>query len=156
MAREHRYQLALKWTGNRGTGTSGYRDYGRDHEISAEGKVTLIQGSSDPAFRGDASRYSPEDLLVASLSTCHMLWFLHLCADAGIIVMAYSDTPTGTMAENADGSGHFTNVTLRPRVMLADKSRAAETAALHEKAHHLCFIARSVNFPVEHEADVEA
>ena len=155
MAREHRYQLTITWTGNRGTGTSGYRAYARDHEISAEGKGTLVQGSSDPAFQGDPSRYNPEELLVASLSACHMLWFLHLCADAGIVVTSYRDSATGVMAQHADGSGEFTKVTLRPRVAIADSSRAADTTALHAKAHHLCYIARSVNFPIEHEPAIE-
>lgn len=156
MAREHRYQVTTTWTGNRGTGTSGYRAYGRDHEISAEGKSIAIPGSSDPAFLGDPSRYNPEELLVASLSTCHMLWFLHLCSDAGIAVVAYRDDASGEMTERADGAGEFTKVTLRPCVTISDASRAADTAALHAKAHELCFIARSINFPVEHDATVES
>ena len=155
MAREHRYQLTITWTGNRGTGTSGYRAYGRDHEISAEGKSVKLDGSSDPAFQGDPSRYNPEELLVASLSACHMLWFLHLCSDAGIIVTSYRDDATGVMAQHPDGAGEFTKVTLHPRVAISDASRAADTAALHAKAHHLCYIARSVNFPVEHEPTIE-
>jgi organic hydroperoxide reductase OsmC/OhrA len=155
VAREHRYQLTITWTGNRGTGTSGYRAYARDHEISAEGKRALVQGSSDPAFQGDASRYNPEELLVASLSACHMLWLLHLCSDAGIIVTSYRDSATGVMAQHADGSGEFKKVTLHPRVAIADSSRAADLPALHAKAHQLCYIARSVNFPVEHEPSIE-
>jgi organic hydroperoxide reductase OsmC/OhrA len=155
VACEHRYQLTITWTGNRGTGTSSYRAYGRDHEISAEGKSATLQGSSDPAFQGDPSRYNPEELLVASLSACHMLWFLHLCSDAGIVVTSYRDSATGEMAQHADGAGEFTKVTLHPRVTIADPSRAADTTALHAKAHHLCYIARSVNFPVEHEPTVE-
>ena len=156
MGREHRYQVTTSWTGNRGTGTSGYRAYGREHEISAEGKSVVLPGSSDPAFLGDSSRYNPEELLVASLSACHMLWFLHLCSDAGISVTSYNDDATGEMTERAGGAGEFTKVTLRPRVTLSDPSRAAETAALHAKAHELCFIARSVKFPVEHEPSVES
>ena len=156
MAREHRYQVTVNWTGNRGTGTSGYRAYTRDHEISAEGKSVRVPGSSDPAFQGDPSRYNPEELLVASLSACHMLWFLHLCAEAGIVVTSYSDSATGEMAEHASGAGEFTKVILRPRVAISDPSRAATTAELHAKAHQLCFIARSVKFPVEHEPAVVA
>jgi organic hydroperoxide reductase OsmC/OhrA len=155
VAREHRYQLTITWTGNRGTGTSGYRAYARDHEISAEGKNALVQCSSDPSFQGDPSRYNPEELLLASLSACHMLWFLHLCADAGIVVSSYRDSATGVMAQHADGSGEFTKVTLHPLVAISDSSRAADTTALHTKAHHLCYIARSVNFPVEHEPAIE-
>jgi organic hydroperoxide reductase OsmC/OhrA len=155
VAREHRYQVTTTWTGNRGTGTSGYRTYGREHEISAEGKSVVLPGSSDPAFLGDPSRYNPEELLVASLSACHMLWFLHLCSDAGIAVASYKDDATGEMTERAGGAGEFTKVTLRPRVTLSDPSRATEIAALHVKAHELCFIARSVKFPIEHEPAVE-
>jgi organic hydroperoxide reductase OsmC/OhrA len=155
VAREHRYKVTTTWTGNRGTGTSGYRAYGREHEISAEGKSVVLPGSSDPAFLGDPSRYNPEELLVASLSACHMLWFLHLCSDAGIAVASYKDDATGEMTERAGGAGEFTKVTLRPRVILSDPSRATEIAALHVKAHELCFIARSVKFPIEHEPAVE-
>jgi len=151
MEKEHHYQITVTWTGNRGAGTSHYRAYGRDHEISAESKVGPVAGSSDPAFLGDPSRYNPEELLVASLSACHMLWFLHLCADAGIVVTAYQDAAIGNMVEHADGSGEFTGVTLRPQVAISDPARSSETAALHAKAHALCFIARSVKFPVEHQ-----
>src|SRR5687767_7185721 len=114
MEHEHLYNLTVTWTGNRGTGTSDYRAYSRDHEIHCEGKAVRLPGSSDAAFRGDPARYSPEELLVASLSSCHMLWFLHLCADAGIVVTGYRDSATGTMSEHSDGSGEFTRVTLRP------------------------------------------
>jgi organic hydroperoxide reductase OsmC/OhrA len=149
----HRYQTSLRWTGNRGTGTSGYRAYGRDHEITAPGKPVL-PGSSDPAFRGDRVRYNPEDLLVASLSACHMLQYLHLCAAAGIVVTAYEDEAEGTMEETPDGGGHFTEVVLRPLVRVAAGSDPAAADALHERAHHLCFIASSVNFPVRCEPRV--
>ncbi len=152
MERIHRYNLSVVWTGNQGTGTSGYGAYRRDHELSAEGKAGPLPLSSDGAFRGDRTRYSPEELLVGSLSSCHMLWFLHLCADAGIVVTAYSDRPEGCMAEHADGAGEFTEVVLHPRVTLADPGRAAELDALHHRAHEMCFIARSVNFPVRVEA----
>jgi organic hydroperoxide reductase OsmC/OhrA len=146
--KEHHFAVTTTWTGNRGTGTSSYRAYGREHDISCDGKLASIPGSSSPPFRGDSARYNPEELLIASLSACHMLWFLHLCADAGIVVQEYRDEADGTMEMNADGSGQFSQVVLRPAVRLADSSRAAETPPLHERAHHLCFIARSVNFPV--------
>jgi organic hydroperoxide reductase OsmC/OhrA len=152
----HLYEIETRWTGNLGEGTAGYRAYGRDHEITGEGKACLLPGSSDPAFRGDPSRYSPEELLVASLSACHMLWLLHLCADAGIVVTAYSDRASGSMVEAGDGSGHFTEVILRPRVMITDTNRIEEATALHEQAHRLCFIARSVRFPVRHQPVVTA
>lgn len=150
MPKLHNYSLTVRWTGNLGPGTASYRAYTRDHEVAAEGKPVLA-GSSDPAFRGDPTRYSPEELLVASLSACHMLWYLHLCADAGIVVMAYEDAAQGTMEETADGGGRFTAVTLRPRIVLADGTRRPEADALHERAHGLCFIANSVNFPVNVE-----
>lgn len=150
----HTYTTQLVWTGNRGDGTSTYRAYDRAHEISAAGKP-VIPGSSDPHFRGDSTRYNPEELLVASLSACHMLWFLHLCADAGIRVERYTDDATGTMQETPDGGGHFTEVVLRPRVRAAAGSEHARVKALHERAHELCFIASSVNFPVRCEAVLE-
>lgn len=146
MSREHHYELRMTWTGNEGTGTSNYRAYRRDHVIQAAGKPE-IAGSSDPAFRGDAQRYNPEELFVASLSTCHMLWYLHLCAVNGIVVTAYEDTPRGTMEESEDGSGRFIDVELRPIVTISagDKTKAEE---FHHEAHTKCFIANSVNFPV--------
>jgi organic hydroperoxide reductase OsmC/OhrA len=147
MARRHRYEVTVTWTGNTGTGTSGYRNYERSHEISVPGRPP-IAGSSDPAFRGDRTRWSPEDLLVASLSACHKLWYLHLCAEAGVIVDAYVDEAVGVMEESADGSGQFVEVTLRPRVVLAPGSDKAKAHSLHHQAHSKCFIARSVNFPV--------
>lgn len=149
--RKHEYQTSLRWTGNRGTGTSDYRAYTRDHEITGASKTVVVPGSSDPHFRGDATRYNPEDLLVASLSACHMLSYLHLCAVNHVVVTAYEDDATGTMAENSDGSGEFTEVMLRPRVTITAESDAAKAAALHEEAGKLCFIARSVNFPVRHD-----
>jgi organic hydroperoxide reductase OsmC/OhrA len=152
---EHHYQVTVAWTGNRGTGTSSYRAYGRDHKIAAEGKPD-IPGSSDPAFRGDKTRWSPEDLLVASLSTCHQLWYLHLCADAGIAVLAYRDEAAGTMVEDATGAGRFSRVVLRPRVTVRAADDSALALRLHHAAHEKCYIANSVNFPVEIEAVVEA
>ena len=153
--RTHTYRLTLDWTGNLGPGTSGYRAYTRDHSLSAPGKP-VIPGSSDPAFLGDAARWNPEELLLASLSACHQLWYLHLASEAGVVVTAYRDEPEGTMIEEADGGGRFERVVLRPTVTLAAGSDEATAMALHEKAHHLCFIARSVNFPVECEGKVES
>jgi organic hydroperoxide reductase OsmC/OhrA len=150
--REHRYALTVTWTGNRGSGTSGYRAYAREHDIEAPGKPA-IAGSSDPAFRGDPARWNPEELLVASLAACHKLWYLHLCAAAGIVVTAYVDAAEGVMVEEADGGGRFQRVVLRPRVTLAPSADRARAAALHHDAHRMCFIARSVNFPVEHEPE---
>lgn len=153
-AKRHSYAVRVTWTGNLGQGTSGYTTYDRSHEISAAGKPA-IPGSSDPAFRGDRSRYNPEDLLVASLSACHMLWYLHLCADAKIVVADYVDDASGTMAETSDGGGHFTEVVLRPSVVIGRGGDTALATALHERAHHLCFIANSVNFQVRCEPRIE-
>jgi organic hydroperoxide reductase OsmC/OhrA len=151
--REHHYRTLVRWTGNIGTGTSGYRAYRRDHVIEADGKPS-IPASSDPHFRGDRTRWNPEDLLVASLSACHQLWYLHLCSDAGVVVTAYEDRAEGLMLEGSDGSGRFTRVLLRPTVRIRSGSDADLAASLHEKAHAMCFIARSVNFPVECESSV--
>ena len=151
----HEYKVQVAWSGNDGDGTRAYCGYRRDHTISAAGKPVL-PGSSDPTFRGDASRYNPEELLVASLSACHMLWYLHLCAQAGVVVTAYRDDASGVMATNPSGSGAFSEVTLRPRVTLSPQSDPVRAQALHAEAHHLCFIAASVNFPVHVEAEIEA
>ena len=148
MAATHTYQVSITWTGDRGTGTSDYRSYGRDHDVSTRDGAQVLLGSADPSFRGDETRWNPEQLLVASLAQCHMLWFLHLCSDARIVVTAYTDEPTGTMTQTPDGGGRFTEVALHPAVTLADPSRAAELAPLHHRAHELCFIANSINFPV--------
>ncbi|MEU1725116.1 OsmC family protein [Actinomadura sp. ATCC 39365] len=152
MTRHHTYTTTVTWTGNRGTGTSGYRDYDRDHDLSTEGRQ-VIAGSSDPAFRGDPARWNPEQLLVGSLSQCHMLWYLHLCSEAGVVVTAYADHAVGTMAESGAG-GHFTEVVLRPEVTVAAPEMTETAARLHEDAHKACFIAASVNFPVRHEPTV--
>lgn len=150
----HHFKTTVAWSGNRGTGTSGYTEYGRDHFIRVEGKPE-IAGSSDPAFRGDGSRYNPEDFLLASISACHMLWYLHLCADAGVIVVEYRDHATGSMEVPKGVAGKFTNVTLHPEVKISPESDAAKAQALHAEAHKFCFIANSVNFPVEIEDRVE-
>lgn len=144
----HHYAVHVRWTGNLGAGTSDYRAYGRAHEISGEGKAAVIAGSSDPVFRGEAARYNPEELLVAALSACHMLAYLHLAAEAGIVVTGYEDDAEGTMQMEKSGAGRFVSVTLRPSVQLRDPARAGEALALHETAHDKCFIAQSVNFPV--------
>jgi organic hydroperoxide reductase OsmC/OhrA len=147
----HHYKVTTTWTGNTGTGTSHHTRYSRDHQFAIEGKPD-IAGSSDPSFRGDPARHNPEDLLVASLSACHMLWFLVLAAKAKIIVTAYIDHAEGTMEETGDGGGHFTSVVLRPEITLATGSDPDAADALHHKAHELCFISQSVNFPVSIEA----
>ncbi|WP_192456675.1 OsmC family protein [Musicola keenii] len=150
MKGEHRYAVKVTWEGNVGAGTEDYRAYGRQHRISVPGKPD-IPGSADPAFRGDAGRWNPEDLLVASLSACHKLWYLHLCATSGISVLAYEDEALGVMQEDAARGGYFSSVTLRPVVTVRDGDDLALALTLHEQAHHLCFIANSVNFPVSCE-----
>jgi organic hydroperoxide reductase OsmC/OhrA len=151
-ARTHYYSVIVRWTGNTGSGTSGYRNYKRDHEIASTLGKPPIPGSSDPAFRGDAARWNPEELLVASLSACHKLWYLHLCAEAGVRVMEYVDEAEGVMEETLDGSGRFLKVTLKPRVVVASGSDIELARSLHGTAHAKCFIANSVNFPVGHES----
>jgi organic hydroperoxide reductase OsmC/OhrA len=148
--KSHSYPIRMCWTGNTGQGTREYRGYERAHEYSVEGKP-VIPGSSDPAFRGDATRYNPEELLVMSLSSCHMLWYLHLCAESKIEVVEYVDDAVGTMVEDVERGGYFTNVVLKPQVTLATGSDIERAEAIHARAHHLCFVANSVNFPVRCE-----
>jgi organic hydroperoxide reductase OsmC/OhrA len=154
IGKDHSYSVNIRWTGNTGEGTSSYRGYLRDHEISVTNKA-LIAGSADPKFRGDDTRHNPEELLVAALSACHMLSYLHQCNAAGIIVVAYEDQAQGSMSETDDGGGHFTSVTLHPAVRIKEGGNTDLALELHEKAHQLCFIARSVNFPVLCEASIE-
>jgi organic hydroperoxide reductase OsmC/OhrA len=149
MAHLHHYKATTTWVGNRGTGTSDYKAYDRNHDIAIPEKDILLC-SSDPAFRGDKTRHNPEELLVASLSSCHMLWYLHLCAANKIVVTGYVDEASGVMEENPDGSGQFTEVTLRPSVTVSDAGMIEKANSLHHEASRMCFIARSVNFPVHH------
>ncbi|MCB0686576.1 MAG: OsmC family protein [Saprospiraceae bacterium] len=151
--KSHLYEVDIEWTGNRGSGTSSYTGYSRDHEVRSGNKST-IYASSDPSFRGDAARYNPEELFVASLSQCHMLWFLHLCSADGIIVKKYHDHAIGIMKESLDGGGHFTEVTLRPEVTIASSHDVEQIDRIHSKANRLCFIANSCNFNVNHKGKV--
>jgi organic hydroperoxide reductase OsmC/OhrA len=147
--KQHQYKTTITWTGNKGTGTNDYRAYERSHTISMQEKPDIF-ASSDTSFRGEKNKHNPEDLLLASLSGCHMLWYLHFCADNGVIVTQYIDKATGTMIENKDGSGQFSEVQLHPEVTVTDPSMIEKANALHEQAHRMCFIARSVNFPIRH------
>jgi organic hydroperoxide reductase OsmC/OhrA len=149
----HHYTITTTWTGNLGTGTSHYRAYARDHELAVAGRPP-IAGSSDVAFRGDGARYNPEELLVGALSSCHMLWYLHLCAVAGVVVESYVDDAQGTMQLDADGGGRFTEVVLRPRCRYAEAVAPERLRQLHAEAHRLCFVANSMNFPVRVEPPV--
>lgn len=146
---EHRYSARIRWTGNLGSGTSGYRAYSRDHEIDVDGPGTL-PGTADPTFHGSRDRWNPEQLLLTAVAQCHMLSYLHVAVRSGVVVTGYRDTAVGTMHLNRDGSGEFTGITLEPHVELADAGQSALADALHAEANRLCFIARSVNFPVHH------
>ncbi len=150
MPREHTYSVELDWTGNAGSGTSSYGAYSRAHELRVVGKPPIL-GSSDSGFRGDPARWNPEELLVASLAACHQLWYLHLCAIAGIVVESYSDRASGVMLEEDGGAGQFASVTLRPHARLAPGADEQKALRLHQEAARMCFIARSVSFPVHHE-----
>ena len=153
MEKRHYYELTTAWTGNKGTGTYGYQRYDRSYTLSCKDKPA-IYGSSDPAFRGDKHKYNPEELLVASLSSCHMLWYLHLCAEAGVIVVAYIDQAEAIMVESPGGGGKFEAVTLKPLVTVKSVDMVEAAKELHQKANELCFIANSVNFQVFHQAEI--
>ncbi len=151
----HIYQTGLEWTGNRGEGTVNYTSYDRSYKITVPLKPD-IPGSSDPAFRGDRTRYNPEELLVAALSSCHMLWYLHLCAQAGVVIVSYRDNASGEMLLREDGGGQFTKVTLQPQVTVTSPEMVGPAQTLHAKASEMCFIANSVNFEVVHDPDIRA
>jgi organic hydroperoxide reductase OsmC/OhrA len=147
---EHHYLVRVVWTGDRGAGTSSYRSYSRDHEVSSDG-IPVILGSADPTFHGNPERWNPEQLLLAALSQCHMLSYLHMAVKNGVSVTAYEDAAEGTMRLNPDGSGEFTGVTLKPRVTITDSTAKHTAQSIHADAAAACFIGRSVNFPVLHE-----
>ncbi len=151
--RTHRYRTTVRWTGNLGTGTRKYGGYSRDHAVEVDGKPP-IPATSGLAPRSGAGRYNPDELLVAALSSCHMLWYLHLCSEAGVEVVEYVDEAEGTLALAADGTGQFVRATLHPRVVLAAGSEGV-ARELHAEAHRRCFVARSVNFPVACEPVIE-
>ena len=153
MANSHQFLVKVDWTGNQGSGTSSYRSYSRDHLIHIAGKPSL-PGSSDPAFRGDPSRYNPEDMLIAALSACHMLSYLHLCAVNNVVVMSYSDEAEGVLTLDANGGGRITSVTLKPRVTITAESSKEVALSLHLDAQKLCFIANSVSCPVHHKPEI--
>lgn len=153
--KEHVYDIKVEWTGSLGEGTRNYKSYTRDHSIFGKEKYNEILGSSDPAFLGDKARYNPEDLFLSSISSCHMLWYLHLCSVHNIVVKAYSDDAQGFMSEEKSGKGQFTSVILNPKVVLSDSSKKEEAIALHEEANQMCFIANSCNFKIEHKVTIE-
>jgi organic hydroperoxide reductase OsmC/OhrA len=152
--KSHSYSVKIEWTGNKGSGTFDYRSYSRNHVVSGINKTAAILGSSDPNFLGDTKRYNPEELFVSSLASCHMLWYLHLCAINDIIVMEYIDEAHGTLAENKDGSGQFTEVELRPKVFVTEERMIENAIKLHTEAAQMCFIANSCNFPIRHTPNI--
>ncbi|MBY0244740.1 MAG: OsmC family protein [Sphingobacteriaceae bacterium] len=151
MKKEHQYKTNLVWTGNKGSGTMDYRSYDRDFTISIADKPN-IAGSSDSIFLGDKSKHNPEDFLVSSVSSCHMLWYLHLCAKNNIIVIEYKDNALGILTEESGESGRFTEILLQPEVLISDRSQKELANELHIEANKLCFIANSLNCPVKHKA----
>lgn len=146
----HTYTADVIWTGNSGSGTRDYRSYSRNHQIKSKNKP-VISGSSDPAFMGDSEKYNPEELFLAALSSCHMLWYLHLCSENNVVVTSYRDEPIGTMREEKSGTGHFEVVVLKPKVAIAEPVKKDLALTLHQEAGRKCFIANSCNFPVKHE-----
>ncbi len=151
---EHTFLTVLHWDSQGRGGTVSYTSYPRDHLLGGIGKVIAIPASSAASFRGDRTKYNPEELLVASLSSCHMLSYLHLCADNGVIVTAYKDSASGTMMVDDSGAGQFIEVTLRPVVIVRSADMVPKAEKLHDRAHELCFIANSCNFPVKHEPKI--
>lgn len=153
MAKTHHYISTTIWTGNTGNGTKDYQSYERSHVLKIDGKPDVLC-SSDAPFRGDVSKHNPEDMFVASFVSCHMLWYLHLCADAGIAVVSYEDKAEGILEQDSTGSGKFTEINLHPIVEISDPNQEKLAMKLHEKAHHFCFMANSVNFPVKHHPSI--
>jgi organic hydroperoxide reductase OsmC/OhrA len=151
--KSHHYKSEIKWTGNTGKGTKSYTSYERSYNIMIHGKPTL-KGSADPAFRGNKDLYNPEDLFLASISSCHMLWYLHLCAENNITVVEYQDKASAEMKLSSEGSGQFTEVNLHPEVIILEKDKIELAKSLHHKAHEFCFIANSCNFPIQHKPKI--
>lgn len=150
MNTEHHYKVALKWTGNQGTGTSNYKEYERAYKIQIDNKVEIL-GSSDPEFRGDRTKHNPEELLLASVSSCHMLWYLHFCSEAKIIVTDYVDNATAILEETESGNGKFTSILLQPTITITEESMREQGTELHKKANEFCFVANSLNIAVDHK-----
>lgn len=151
--KNHQYKSKIIWTGNTGESTKNYRSYQRSYSISVDGKADIL-GSSDPAFLGNPELHNPEDLLLASVSSCHLLWYLHLCSVNKILVLQYEDFAEGTMIENENGSGKFTGIVLKPKIVVAEKKMIKKAAELHQKANEYCFIANSLNFEVKHQPEI--
>ncbi|WKK78095.2 OsmC family protein [Marivirga salinae] len=152
--KSYHYQSLIKWTGNIGKGTNSYSSYERSYDIIIKNKP-ILKGSADPAFRGNADLHNPEDLFLASISSCHMLWYLHLCSVNKITVIDYHDKATAKMEETAKGKGHFIEAILRPEVVILEKDKIELAESLHQKANEFCFIANSCNFPIHHNPTIK-
>lgn len=152
--KQHKYKVNLEWTGNSGNGTQNYSSYERSHSISVEQKYDYIKGSSDPSFRGDSTLYNPEELFLSSLSSCHMLWYLHLCTVNHITVLEYSDSISGVMEENQKGGGKFISAQLNPKIRISEEKNIPMAIELHKAANEMCFIANSCNFTISHKPEV--
>ncbi|MBU2980759.1 OsmC family protein [Lentibacter algarum] len=151
MSRKHDFEAKVVWTGNTGEGTAHYKAYERTWEVQTEGKP-VVKCSNDPLLGGDPTLHNPEDMLIAALSSCHMLWYLHMASDAGVTVLAYEDDPVGHGESEASGAGQFVSADLRPRITVAAGTDLAKADAIHSEIGKVCFIARSVAFPVHHKA----
>lgn len=151
MSKLHSYESTIVWTGNRGEGTAKYRGYDRAWEVRTPGKPAIVC-SNDPLLGGDPTKPNPEDLLLSSLSACHMLWYLHLACQAKVVVLGYTDSPEGVGETSPNGAGRFLSATLRPTIVLQQLTEQKRADALHQEIHKFCFIARSMNFPVNYKA----
>ena len=155
MNKEHNYEATVIWTGNSGKGTQNYKNYDRSYRICINDKPEIL-GSSDVAFRGDSTKYNPEELLITAIASCHMLWYLHLCAEENVVITAYKDFVSGSMKIDANGRGGFSKVVLNPTITISEISMKEKAIELHQKANEFCFIANSINFPIEHVVKIES
>lgn len=153
MSKNHLFFSSIVWTGNLGSGTDTYTTYSRSHTVSSVSKES-IHCSSDPMFRGDASKYNPEELFLSSISSCHMLWYLHLCADAKIVVVEYKDDCEGILKLDEHSLGKFEHITLRPTIIISEVAKIEKAKELHQLAHKFCFIAQSLNVHVSIEPTI--
>lgn len=152
--KKHDFQCKIDWCGNLGTGTSAYHEYSRDHLLNQDHKYSSIQCSSDPIFRGDKTKYNPEEFFIASVASCHMLWYLHLCADRGVVVIDYQDEVSAELILNEDGSGKINNIVLKPQIKITNAKDIELAQSLHHEAHRFCFIAASVNCNIEIRSNI--
>ncbi|MGV0996986.1 OsmC family protein [Empedobacter falsenii] len=151
----HLFKVALNWIKKESKMDSSTRIYTKSHHISIEGKPDL-EVSAAKAFKGDPNLYNPEDLLLSSLTSCHMMSYLYCCAQHKIEVISYQDHSEATLQVNPDGSGKIVKVDLFPDIIISDSSQIELALSLHKKANELCFIANSCNFPVYHHAKCSA